>query len=109
MSNFHLTEIALELLGNKIFDINGQQQTDLVDIFASCPKQPIPIKKRNSDGSAASTTPTNLVQPLGIEELALIAKNDKECVEYFSDELMQILKNSAADVHGKCVCSCDTK
>lgn len=99
MSNFHLTEIALELLGNKIFDINGEPHKDLVDIFASCPKVPVPLLTNVGTGTVGPSN--NLMSQLGMGEIALLSKPDSECIDFFSSEFVQILKNSAADVIGK--------
>lgn len=97
MASFSTSEIALELLTNKFYDVEGKQHINLKDIFASCPKQPIPM---TVDASSSSS----LIAKLGIGEIGLVAKPDKECVAHFNDKFKNILKNSAADMQGKYCC-----
>lgn len=90
---FLLTEIALELLGNSFYDINGQIQKDLKEIFKSCPNGDLPLPSKKE----------NLMSQLAISEIGLLPKPNKECVAYFFDQFLQVVQNSAANKHGKCV------
>lgn len=47
--DLYLTEIAIELLGNKMYDVNGKRQHKIVDLFKAVPGQPVEDKLENSN------------------------------------------------------------
>lgn len=47
--DLYLTEVSIELLGNKIYDINGKRQTKMVELFKAIPEHQKKEKHENSN------------------------------------------------------------
>ncbi|XP_065074685.1 uncharacterized protein LOC135698568 [Ochlerotatus camptorhynchus] len=77
--NFMLTEISLQLLGNKFYDINGRETDNLKDLFSahsSLRSHPI-----NGQQKRTLKTKGNLMQMIGMPGLNSVQKNTNDYVD----------------------------
>lgn len=114
---FLLTEIALELLGNKFYNVNGEHCDDLKDLF-----DPSTALNHNS----FELNENHLISQLGLNEINLFGNNNnkktnnsddsdgnnkntsslsnnnnKHCIEYLDKQLKKIYKNENSAEKGK--------
>lgn len=47
--DLYLTEVSMELLGNKIYDISGKRQTKVLELFKAVPENKVEEKYENSN------------------------------------------------------------
>lgn len=102
---FLLTEIALELLGNKFYNINGENCPDLKDLF-----NPSVALSHNIQ----EVDENHLISQLGLSELSLFGNNrsensvggaggnnsknnNKHCIEYLNVQLKKIVKGEESE------------
>lgn len=79
-----LTEISIELLGNKIYDINGKRQDKIVNLFKALPE-------RVRDTSKAENS-NDFLCSLGYQ--SNFTENDSSVKEFLADQLDFILKDA---------------
>lgn len=79
-----LTEISIELLGNKIYDINGKRQDKIVNLFKALPER---------DRDANKTENSNdFLCSLGYQ--SNFTENNASVKDFLSDQLDFILKDA---------------
>lgn len=78
--NFMLTEISLQLLGNKFYDTNGQETENLKDLF-STHNPSLRSFQINGQQKRVPKPKNNLMKMLGIPELDGVQKNTNDYVE----------------------------
>lgn len=93
---FLLTEIALELLGNQFYDVNGENHADLKDLFASCSTQ----LAANASQSATDINSSHLISQLGINEISLFTKPNLEATESLTNQMKTVLQNCGSNSKG---------
>lgn len=80
-----LTEISIELLGNKIYDINGKRQDKLINLFKALPE--------NHRGNEKDFENTNDFL-CSISYQSDYSDNDTSIKEFLDDQLDFILKDA---------------
>ncbi|KAG5681310.1 hypothetical protein PVAND_010759 [Polypedilum vanderplanki] len=87
--DLYLTEVSMELLGNKFYDINGMRQHKLIDLFKACEAK----EDRNEHS-------VEILCSLGFED-----KNENSTINFLEDQFDFILKdaNDSAAVNQKII------
>lgn len=110
---FLLTEIALELLGNKFYNINGENCADLKDLF-----NPSTALNHN----IGEVDENHLISQLGLSEINLFGNkknqnsdglggnnstnkvqsnnNNKHCIEYLDKQLIKVIYDEKSGEKG---------
>lgn len=79
-----LTEISIELLGNKIYDINGKRQDKIINLFKALPE---------GDREASKSENSNdFLCSLGYQ--SNFTDNDSTVKDFLTDQLDFILKDA---------------
>ncbi|XP_029715436.2 uncharacterized protein LOC109433066 [Aedes albopictus] len=76
--NFMLTEISLQLLGNKFYDTNGRETDNMKDLFST---QNRTIANTNGQQRRGPKAKGNLLQMLGVPGLDNAIKNSNDYIE----------------------------
>jgi hypothetical protein len=77
-----LTEISIELLGNKIYDVNGKRSDKIISLFKALPET-------NRDNNKTENS-NDFLCSLGYQ--SDFTENDKSVKEFLNDQLDFILK-----------------
>lgn len=84
-----LTEISIELLGNKIYDANGNRQDKLINLFKALPENHL----ENHHGSDGETVNSNdFLCSLGFQ--TDFSKDEKCMKDFLNDQLSFILEDA---------------
>lgn len=78
--DLYLTEIAIELLGNKMYDVNGKRQHKITDLLKAVPEQAVEGKLENSN---------DIVCSLGYADD--FTENCESMTHFFDDQMDYIL------------------
>ncbi|XP_001659883.2 uncharacterized protein LOC5571739 isoform X2 [Aedes aegypti] len=76
--NFMLTEISLQLLGNKFYDTNGRETDNMRDLFTT---QNPTVPCNNGHQRRGPKTKGNLMQMMGVPGLDGVIKNSNDYIE----------------------------
>lgn len=79
-----LTEISIELLGNKIYDINGNRQDKLINLFKALPE--------NHNGHEETENSNDFLCSLGFR--TDFSKDEKCKKDFLNDQLSFILEDA---------------
>lgn len=109
---FLLTEIALELLGNKFYNVNGENCADLKDLF-----NPSTTLNHN----ICEVDENHLISQLGLSEINLFGNNKKQnsvdsdgnstikaqshnnnkhCIDYLNKQLIKVINGDKSALKG---------
>lgn len=83
-----LTEISIELLGNKIYDLNGKRQDKIINLFKALPESREETNKHENSN--------DFVCSLGYN--SNFTENDTTVKEFLKDQLDFILKDANTSV-----------
>lgn len=79
--DLYLTEISIELLGNKIYDINGKRQNRLINLF-----QAVPHATNESSDLLCSINDNSYNQ-------------DGQAIEFLEDQINYLLQDANSSSH----------
>ena len=85
-----LTEISIELLGNKIYDINGNRQDKLINLFKALPEN-------HSESAQSHENKNDFLCSLGYQ--SDFSNNEASVKEFLDDQLDYIIKDANNTPH----------